>query len=178
MKIIPTFVPCLYTFKYDQHQTDEFERVFDEWAEPMFLYNFFEQNEKDIDMPIEEAINKVAKEAKFLRKKLIELAGKTPNQLNQLFKNLYNHETNTQELSRQKAPSRWLRLYAIRIDENIFVITGGTIKLDRGVIAQNNLYRLQDRPHTNDELNKINRCKDYLTDEGVIDNDSFQEIFF
>ena len=57
MKIISTFVPCLYAFKYGQCSSDELERVFDEWADPMFLYNFFEENEKDIDISIEQAIN-------------------------------------------------------------------------------------------------------------------------
>ena len=145
---------------------------------PNVLNDFFEQNEQDITITIEEAISKVNSEALFLRKKLIELATKTPNQLTQLFKNLYNNETTTPELSRQKAPKRWLRLYAIRIDKDNYVITGGTIKLDSGAIAFNNLYQMQDRPHTNKELSKINKCRDYLKDKGVIDNDSFQEIFF
>ena len=178
MKILPTFVPCLYAIKYAGNSKDELEKVFDEWADPMFLNDFFEQNEQDITIPIEEAISKVNSEAIFLRKRLIELATKTPNQLTQLFKNLDNNETTTPELSRQKAPNKWLRLYAIRINENNYVITGGTIKLDSGAIASNNLYRMKDRPHTDKELRKINQCRDYLKDEGVIDNDSFQEIFF
>lgn len=178
MKILATFVPCLYAFKHDENSLDELERVFDQWADPMFLYDFFEKNKKDISMPIEKAISKVNSEAIFLRNKLLELANKTPNQLSQLFKNLSNEEYITQELSKQKAPNRWLRLYAIRIDENNYVITGGTIKLDGGAIALNNHYQMQDRLHTNNELNKINKCRDYLKDEGVIDNDSFQEIFF
>ena len=178
MKIICTFVPCLYAFKYDEDSLDELERVFDEWADPMFLNDFFEKNKKDITISIEEAIIKVNSEAIFLRNKLIKLANKNPNELNQLFKNLDNNETTAKELSRQKAPNRWLRLYAIRIDKNNYVITGGTIKLDGGNIKSNNLYRMQDRPHTNDELIKINKCRDYLKNEGVIDNYNFQDIFF
>ena len=178
MKIINTFVPCLYAFKYDGNSSDELERVFDQWTDAMFLNDFFEENEQDITISIEDAISKVSSEAIFLRKRLIELANNTPNQLNQLFKNLDNNETTTKELSRQKAPNRWLRLYAIYVDENNYVITGGTIKLDDGAIAHNHHYRMQDRPHTNNELSKINQCRDYLRDEGVIDNDSFQEIFF
>jgi len=178
MKIINTFVPCLYAFKYPGNSKDELERVFDEWADPMFLNDFFEKNQQDITISIQEAISKVNSEAIFLRDKLIDLANATPNQLNQLFKNLDNNEIISPALSRQKAPNRWLRLYAIKIDENNYVITGGTIKLDSGAIAFNNLYRMQDRPHTNKELSKINKCRDYLRDEGVLDNDSFQEIFF
>jgi len=171
MKIIDTFVPCLYAFKISDELPDELERVFDEWTDPMYLFDFFDKNKKDIDISIEQAIEKVQKEAKYLRDKLIELANEEPNQLNELFKNLDNSEYTDKLLPRQKARNRWLRLYAIKIDDNNYVITGGTIKLD-------NQHLMKDRDHTNDELKKINKCRDYLKDEGVIDDDSFQEIFF
>ncbi len=171
MKIIDTFVPCLYAFKISDELPDELERVFDEWTDPMYLFDFFDKNKKDIDISIEQAIEKVQKETKYLRDKLIELANEEPNQLNELFKNLDNSEYTDKLLTRQKARNRWLRLYAIKIDDNNYVITGGTIKLD-------NQHLMKDRDHTNDELKKINKCRDYLKDEGVIDDDSFQEIFF
>lgn len=171
MKIINTFVPHLYAFKFPNEESDELERVFDEWANPMYLFQFFEDNKQDLDIPIEQAIEKVQKEAKFLRNKLLELASEEPNQLNNLFKNLNNNEYTVKLLQEQKARNRWLRLYAIKIDGDNYVITGGTIKLDRQ-------HLMKDRKHTLKELNKINKCRDYLKDKGVIDNDSFQEIFF
>lgn len=170
MEIIDTFVPCLYTFKFSDEELDEFERVFDEWVNPMYLFQFFEENKKDIDMSIEQAIDKIQKEAKFLRNKLIELASEEPNRLHELFKPLNNNEYSAKLLQEQKARNRWLRLYAIKIGDN-YVITGGTIKLD-------NQHLMKERDHTQKELDKINKCRDYLKDEGVIDDDSFQEIFF
>ncbi|HAT63086.1 MAG TPA: hypothetical protein DCS66_00590 [Flavobacteriaceae bacterium] len=171
MKIIDTFVPHLYAFKFSDELPDELERVFDEWVDPMYLFQFFEANEQDLDITIEQAIDKVQKEAKFLRNKLIELANEEPNKLNELFKNLNNNEYTAKLLQEQKARNRWLRLYAIKIDDDNYIITGGTIKLD-------NQHLMKDRKHTLAELNKLNRCRDFLKDEGVIDNDSFQEIFF
>jgi len=171
MKIIDTFVPCLYAFKFSEELPDELERVFDEWADPMYLFQFFEENKKDINIPIEQAIEKIQNEAKFLRDKLIALANEEPNQLNDLFKNLNNNEYTAKLLQEQKARNRWLRLYAIKIDDNNYVITGGAIKLD-------NQHLMEDRDHTKKELEKINKCRDFLKDEGVIDDDSFQEIFF
>jgi hypothetical protein len=171
MEIIDTFVPCLYAFKFSDESLDELERVFDEWADPMYLFQFFEENNKDIDITIEQAIEKIQKEAKFLRDKLIKLASDEPNKLNGLFKNLNNYEYTAKLLQEQKARNRWLRLYAIKIDDNNYVITGGAIKLD-------NQHLMQDRDYTQKELDKINKCRDYLKDEGVIDDDSFQEIFF
>ncbi len=171
MEIIDTFVPCLYAFKFPGESSDELERVFDEWADPMYLFQFFEENNKDIDITIEQAIEKIQKEANFLRDRLIELASEEPNKLNDLFKNLNNYEYTAKLLQEQKARNRWLRLYAIKIDDNNYVITGGTIKLD-------NQHLMKHRVHTQKELDKINKCRDYLNDEGVIDDDSFQEIFF
>ncbi|MDX1718718.1 MAG: hypothetical protein R3353_01030 [Salegentibacter mishustinae] len=177
MKILPTFVPYLLAFKYSEDEPDELERIFDQWEDPIYLSEFFEENEHDLSVSIDEAISKVRSEAKFLRKKLIELTTKEPIRLNELFKNLDNNEITPKLLSPQKAPNRWLRIYAIRIDENNYIITGGTIKLDGGLIAVHNQYQMQDRDHTNEELKKINRCRDYLLDQGVIDEDSFNEIF-
>jgi hypothetical protein len=178
MKILPTFVPSLYAFRYSDQEFDELEKIFDEWEDASFLYTFFEENEQDISVSIDEAIAKVRNEAKFLRKKLIDLTTSEPIRLNELFKNLYNNELTFKPLSLQKAPNRWLRLYAIRIDVNIYVITGGTIKLDGGAIAARKEFRMQDRSHTNNELKKIKKCRDYLKVEGVFDEDSFYEIIF
>ena len=58
----------------------------------------------------------------------------------------------------------WLRVYAIRIEKNVFVITGGAIKLT---------HTMQDRAHTQEELSKLNQCRQYLLDNGVFDSDSF-----
>jgi hypothetical protein len=46
--------------------------------------------------------------------------------------------------------NRLLRLYAIKIDDNNYVITGGTIKLD-------NQHLMQHKMHTQKELDKIRR---------------------
>ncbi len=71
MKIIDTFVPCLYAFKHTDDLPDELERVFDEWENPLFLNEFFEENESEISITIEEAIEKVKGEAIFLRNSIL-----------------------------------------------------------------------------------------------------------
>lgn len=69
-------------------------------------------------------------------------------------------------LSKQKGRKNYLRIYAIRIDENCFVITGGTIKFH---------HLNKDRQHTQKEMDKINACRDYLKANKVMDADSFYE---
>ena len=58
----------------------------------------------------------------------------------------------------------WLRVYAIRLEKNVFIVTCGAIKLTR---------TMQDRSHTQEELNKLNQCRQYLVSNGVFDSDSF-----
>lgn len=66
------------------------------------------------------------------------------------------------KLYRQKHQS-WVRLYAIKLEPNIYVITGGAIKLTE---------KMQDRDHTLRELMNLEKCRNFLIEHGVIDNDS------
>lgn len=76
-------------------------------------------------------------------------------------------EYGTTELSRQKGRKNYQRVYAIKIDKNCFVITGGTIKLH---------HINKDRPHTAKEMQKMEKCRDYLKFMGIADTDSFYEL--
>ena len=55
-------------------------------------------------------------------------------------------------------------LWDFFLEKNVFVITGGAIKLTR---------TMQERSHTHAELDKINQCRQYLASNGVFDLDSF-----
>lgn len=174
MKIVTTFVSNLYAFHFPNEGFDELERVFDEWEDLMFLFQFFTDNETDLkgEFTVEEAVDKTRIEVKKFRKRMLELACSKPHKLNLFFTNLDNLEYRQAILPRQKAKQKWLRLYALKIeyDENTFyVITGGMIKLTE---------RMEDRNHGKHERTKLNGCKDFLKDNGVYDADSFFEIFF
>ncbi|MBK8833138.1 MAG: hypothetical protein IPN60_20280 [Saprospiraceae bacterium] len=60
-------------------------------------------------------------------------------------------------MSKQKARKNYLRLYAIRIDEDCFVITGGAIKLT---------HLMEDSPHTSKELTKLEKARSFLRGAG------------
>lgn len=60
----------------------------------------------------------------------------------------------------------WLRVYAIRIEENLFIITGGAIKLTK---------TMNERPHLMAELDKMEAVKLWLIENQVIDLDSLIE---
>ena len=94
--------------------------------------------------------------------------------MDSIFKPLDITDIRNTELTRQKARNwyrkrhdSWLRIYAIRLEPNVYVVTGGAIKLTR---------TMQDRKHTMIELAKLNKCKDFLTQNRVFDKDSFIDL--
>lgn len=90
--------------------------------------------------------------------------------LDEYFHQLDNMETGIKILSLRKGKASrhdGLRIYAIKIDENCFLITGGAIKMS---------HKMKDHPDTALELKKIERVKAYLLKSGVSDNDSFYEL--
>lgn len=175
MEIVTTFVPNLYAFQFPNKEFDALESTFDDWENPQFLFDFFTENEIDLKgkYTIEEAVVKTRQEVKKFRKKMLDLANANPHELNRFFANLYNNEYKPSLLSRQKAKQNWLRLYALKItqkdEEDLYVITGGMIKLT---------LNMEDRNHGKLERDKINQCQDYLKTIGVYDIDSLFEICF
>jgi hypothetical protein len=170
MKILPIFAPHLYAVKYENETYDELERLFDGWDDIENLESFFEANSDDLEyfgIDIDEAIMNTTKEARAFRKIILETGDKENPDFDLIFKNLDNYETGVFELAKQKSTRRWLRIYAIRIDTNVYMITGGAIKLTR---------LMEERSHTRIELDKLERCRNYLKDNHVFDNDSFKEM--
>jgi hypothetical protein len=64
------------------------------------------------------------------------------------------------DLNKSKARQSWLRIYALRIEERAYIITGGSIKLTA---------IMSEREHTKRELLKLERCRNFLIDQGIID---------
>jgi hypothetical protein len=89
----------------------------------------------------------------------------TDKRLEMLFKPLNNSTYNTPSLMYSKAlvtkkiyREPLLRIYAIRIDANCYVITGGAIKLTD---------KMAEHPDTEKELMKISQCKSFLIQNGI-----------
>ena len=60
----------------------------------------------------------------------------------------------------------WLRIYAIKLEPGIYVITGGAIKLTR---------TMQEREHTLVELARMEKVRRFMLDNGICDMDSFRD---
>lgn len=71
----------------------------------------------------------------------------------------------------QKVKRSWLRLFAVRTDDDLYFITGGAIKLTASLQGDNP----HDPPQTNKELKKARAVAQYFRE--VVDNDKFYEIY-
>jgi hypothetical protein len=175
--------PILLSVRFEKDGPTEFERLFTEWQNPEFLLLFFEANKKDLQdfynsIGTDQAAIETMKDAKLFETRILRLAERSIKKdsesgLDDLFQDLHNTEPAV-ELIPQKAYGKniyrengsWLRLYAIKLEANCYVVCGGMIKLTKAI---------QDRKHGEKELLKIKRTIDYLKTEGLIEKESFKE---
>ncbi len=173
MKVVGTFVPGLFAFKFEGQTKDELERLFDDWANPVFLEEFFENEKLDLiyhNTNVEAAVFRTMDEALGLEGKLLTIAEQPfPDGISSFFKNLENNRIKPRINEKQKGRYRWLRIYALRIDRDLFVVTGGAIKLH---------LEMKDRDHTKEELLKLELCRNYLHKQGIMDSDSYYEFLY
>ncbi|MCH2084691.1 MAG: hypothetical protein MK226_20060 [Saprospiraceae bacterium] len=183
MNIVTIIKESLYAVQYDKDKIyeSEFEKVIDSWQDAIFLEEFFELHKDDLysgfwgDISIEDAILRTREEAIKLEEKIIDIAeiGKTDRfqTLSTLFQPLYNNPTKTEPFEKNKVKGHhqpsWLRIYALRIDQNCFLITGGAIKLTPN---------MNERDHLLQELEKLKMVKNYICDEDNFDDADFFEM--
>ncbi len=172
MKIVSIFAENLFALHYEGEAENEYERLLNLWNDPEYVYDFLKSNR--LDFPTTTNIEIIAKDifidADYIDKTLIKITQSTTESLSYFFRPLRNSEYQFKILSLQKGRKNYLRLYAIKIDNNTFVITGGAIKLPLH-------HLMEEREHTLAELSKLKRVKQYLDENGVFDDDSFFEFF-
>ena len=164
MKIVRIFADQLFAFRYDNETDNELRRLLTLWNDTAHLYQFVMQHKVDApqNVSIPTLINQLIDNANNIDDTLNEISTDLNRNLEEFFKPLDNQEYQVVELSKQKGRKNYLRLYAIRVDRNCFVITGGAIKFHHLNKA---------RPHTQKEMEKIDRCRDFLKDNSVFDAD-------
>jgi hypothetical protein len=188
MKIVPIFAKekkqGLFSIHLSGELEDELTKCLEHWLDPIYLHDFFTTHQNDLNsgyygktISIQQAISYTRDEAYQLFEKLNQLAisgTKSDNQsLSLAFKPLRNGDYSQKELQEEKAKStiqkRWLRIYAIRIASNTFIVTGGAIKLVR---------KMNERPHLQRERQKLEEVRNYLYKEGILDKDDFEMLEF
>lgn len=170
MRIVRIFADQsnLFAFRFEGEEMNELRRLLTLWNDTAYLFEFVKNNKSDIpkNIPIPTLVFQLIDNANEIDGTLIEISNDPNRRLEEFFKPLNNQEYRIVELSKQKGRKNYLRLFAIKIDNNCFLITGGAIKFH---------HLNKDRPHTQKEMLKIDRCRDYLKNNGVFDADSFYE---
>ena len=137
----------------------------DNWTDVSYLRKYAKDNAiENINQFVKDRLN----DAEQIQDVLEEIT--TNNQpLEFYFRTLFDTESGIKILSLQKGKieNNGIRVYAIKIDANCFVITGGAIKMSQA---------MQDHPDSNNELAKIKAAKEYLQENSIFDIDSFYEL--
>lgn len=182
MKIVSIFanIPeCLFSVQYDDKECDELAYLMQIWNDVEFLRDFFKEYETDLKSgyydvnTVNEAIRKTIDDANKLEQLLLKTAksGKhnRSGTLQTIFKPLNNEEYSIPDFqaSKLKIPRKksWLRIYAIRIAPNLFVISGGAIKLN---------HKMNEKEYLQKELFKLNIVKEYLKENELLDESDFE----
>ena len=166
----------LWAVRYDGQEDNCFEELFGRWFDMQWLASFFKDNLDDLKTyfhitDVYEAMMETVEEASRLECLMLDI---TPDaNLDILFRHLENSRFSEMALGREKAkgdgscrhPS-WLRIYAIKIDQGAYLVTGGAIKLTA---------TMAERSHTLSELAKLEKVRNYLVDNGVFDKDGLTE---
>jgi len=165
----------LWAVRYDGEDDNELYNIFDKWNDVLWLRDFFMANKNDLLLNygmsrINEAVMDTIEDSELLETALLELS---PNSdLDILFRPLSNYVQESYlgkekaKISKRKKHASWLRIYAIKLNSGIFIITGGAIKLTA---------TMQERAHTAIELTKIEQVRRFLIDNGIADEIGFED---
>ncbi|MDP1728678.1 MAG: hypothetical protein Q8L27_00560 [archaeon] len=125
----------------------EYDKLFDNWFDIGYIRKYCQDNLEHLqsgfygDISLEEAITEIRKEIEEINKRLLESFNENSadNDYDTIFKQLENKDYKIRELkpSKIKLDSRdhkdfkksKVRVYAIRVSKNTFIITGGAIKV-------------------------------------------------
>ena len=177
MDIIEIYKPYLYSVQYDNEDENEFDRLFQQWSDLEYVTHFMMENVDYLSnsrwgkaFEPEDAARQVLNEADGLEDLFYDLCEniedeKTPD-LDSHFKFLegkYKYEIVNPPMKSYgiERPSL-LRLYAIKLSSNTYLITGGGIKLGDTI---------QNSPDLkNHVLQNIDKVRDWLKHNGIFDS--------
>lgn len=162
---------------------NEYDKLLYKLYDRVFLYNFFKNPERQTILKrgyysgtsMSDAIRKTFKEIKRFESDLKSNYDRGLESLiyylNIKFKALDNSEYRSNELqkvkSRGNSNKNWIRIYAVRVSKDFYIITGGGVKLTKFI---------QEDADLDKERRKLNRVTDFLKEEGLYDPESFKEL--
>lgn len=185
MDIIEIFKPHVYSIRFDENGVNEYDRIINQWHDLDYLSKFFSDNKNYLkdeiwttsglnSNDIEKFVERVIDEANALEEHLEYLVGNIRNDdkpdLDDYFHYLDGKYCYVSEMTPVKGygtrnPSL-IRLYALKVEPNCYLIVDGGIKL---------CDTIQNSPELKDHvLQKIDKVITSLKKEGIIDKDDFK----
>ena len=152
------------------------DSILGQWNDVVWLRNFFKANLEDLTSyfkitDVNQAIYDTIDDSERLQCLIMDISPEAD--LDKLFRPLDNSRTSEMILGKEKARlhntpkhASWLRIYAIKLEPGIYVITGGAIKLTR---------TMQEREHTLVELARMEKVRRFMLDNNNMDKDSFDD---
>lgn len=166
----------LWAVRYDDCLDNVLDTMLDQWNDVSWLRTFFKQNIGDLASyfkitDVNQAIYDTIEDSERLQCLIMDISPDAD--LDKIFRPLENNRTLEMLLGKEKARlhdtprhTSWLRIYAIKLEPGIYVITGGAIKLTR---------TMQEREHTLVELARMEKVRRFLIENGIADMDSFKD---
>lgn len=166
----------LWAVKYDGRSKNCFDELFDSWYNIEELRTFFKENISDLSSffkitNIDVAVYDTIDDADSLLCMMLDIRPEA--NLDHVFRHLENSRYSEMILGKEKAKGRnsnnhpsWLRIYAIKMEPGVYLITGGAIKLTA---------TMEERSHTLEELRKIETVRNKLIDDGIFDVEGLKQ---
>ena len=166
----------LWAVRYDACLDNVLDTILDQWNDVVWLRSFFKQNMGDLASyfkitDVNQAIYDTIEDSDKLQCLILDISPDA--NLDEIFRPLDNGRISEILLGKEKARLRntprhasWLRIYAIKLEPGIYIITGGAIKLTR---------TMQEREHTLVELARMEKVRNFLLDNDIVDLDSFND---
>ena len=164
----------LWAVRYEGAEDNALATIFDQWNDIQWLREFFKSNFDDLVSyfkitDVNNAIYDTLEDSDRLECLILDISPDAD--LDQLFRPLENSRFDEHLLSKEKARiqnrphhASWLRIYAIKLETGKNIITGGAIKLTA---------TMQEREHTLRELLNMEKVRQFLVTNQVIDEDAF-----
>lgn len=182
MSIEEIYPPYVYSIHYDGNDYNEFDRLFCQWNDVSYIFSFMEENLSYLKADVwsrvpapEDATRQVLEEAETLEKLFEQLYQNTTEGIIPDFDSHFQYLDGKYKYELVQPPMKsygpnspsLLRMYAIKMEDNVYLITGGGIKLADTI---------QNSPGLKDHvLQNIDRVKRYLKEEGIIDSEDMEE---
>ena len=166
----------LWAVRYEGESDNVLFSLFDQWNDVLWLRSFFKANSDDLERyfkitNINDAIKRTIDDSDRLEAIMMDISPEA--NLDLIFRPLSNSRIADCLLGKEKARlknlvgrSSWLRIYAIKLAKGVYIVTGGAIKLTA---------TMQEREHTAAELVRIEKVRNFLLDEKIVDDEGFIE---